>query len=529
VDDEQQFPGDDAPARLRSLATLAAAVARSDRLVDLLELAAEEARTALGAASVTIGRWERDSSALRTLVSVGASAPIDQGRLVGGLDDVPLVRPARDDEHRPSAMASLYRRHGSTEVAVPIMVAGRVWGEVWANSSPQGPELGWPEVEFLQKAADHLASAISQAEHLSEVARLAYEDPLTGLANRRALDERLDAALRAATPDGPPVTLLVMDVDGLKEINDRLGHDAGDAALRVFADALRGATGPVKGALASRIGGDEFCVLFDGHGADTATALAQEVLDRLHAAEGLRVTASCGVAVSSGTTLPADLFRMADAAQYTAKRSGRGRIAVSHRSNMGRPDPPPGTPPGTRSPWRVFRDRRPGSTDELLVGALGVLDGPLAGGDVVARMEAVATQCAASVGAARWVVSGVLSGRTRPEILIEAVLRTEEELRSLGAGQPGGEPAPCGDADVAVQRETAFTLHRIDPDISPAMRDRLIERGADSVLMAGARHPSGGYVLELFADERSTDLHAAEPAVRLLVLEAVHGAGRSTT
>jgi hypothetical protein len=233
------------------------------------------------------------------------------------------------------------------------------------------------------------------------------------------------------------------------------------------------------------------------------------------------------VAVSTGGIQPAELFRLADAAQYTSKRTGRGRISVAQRSNAGRPDPGPGHAPGTRSPWRVFRDRRPGTTDELLVGALAVLDGPLAGGDALARLEAVAVQCASSVDASAWSVSGLAAGATVPEVLLEAILRLDGDA----AGSPGGRPARSAlglscHAERAVQRETAFTIHLADADLTADARTRLDERSAGAVLMAGARHPSGGFLLELFADERSSDLHAAEPAVRLLVLEAVHGAGR---
>ena len=103
------------------------------------------------------------------------------------------------------------------------------------------PPFTLADAPFVEALATQLVVAIGRAELFSTVETLAYEDPLTGLANRRALEERLEAAVGAAAIAGSPLALLFCDLDGLKEINDADGHEAGDAALLRVAAALRDA------------------------------------------------------------------------------------------------------------------------------------------------------------------------------------------------------------------------------------------------------------------------------------------------
>ena len=113
------------------------------------------------------------------------------------------------------------------------MYEGAMWGELWATGS-RGRRFGPDDVRFLEAIAAQVSVAIGRAELFSEVSRNAYEDPLTRVANRRALDECLRGLEdREGTP-----TLLVCDLDGLKEVNDRDGHPAGDALLRGVAGVL---------------------------------------------------------------------------------------------------------------------------------------------------------------------------------------------------------------------------------------------------------------------------------------------------
>ncbi|WP_102958297.1 PleD family two-component system response regulator [Mangrovicella endophytica] len=160
---------------------------------------------------------------------------------------------------------------------------------------------------------------------------LAIRDPLTGLHNRRFLELHLASAIGRADTDRRALSLLVADIDHFKRINDGWGHDAGDAALRQFADRLRNALRISD--LACRYGGEEFVVLMP----DTAEATAVAIAERLRATvagsifeiagEPLVVTVSVGVATFRGPTDDAaGLLKRADQALYEAKRSGRNRV-----------------------------------------------------------------------------------------------------------------------------------------------------------------------------------------------------------
>nr|WP_314074216.1 GGDEF domain-containing protein [uncultured Roseococcus sp.] len=172
---------------------------------------------------------------------------------------------------------------------------------------------------------------------LAEARRLATTDPLTGLANRRGLDEAMRSGLENAAT--APLTLLLLDVDHFKAVNDTHGHPAGDHLLRLLAETLREAleTLPHGGeALPARFGGEEFCVLLRGAGLKEATGAAEAIRLRIAGASlllrpagpRLGVTVSLGIAMALSGDGPAQLIERADAALYEAKRSGRNRVCT---------------------------------------------------------------------------------------------------------------------------------------------------------------------------------------------------------
>jgi diguanylate cyclase (GGDEF)-like protein len=166
-----------------------------------------------------------------------------------------------------------------------------------------------------------------EGDALSELART---DPLTGLLNRRALTERLHDEVARAARYQKPLSLLLLDLDGLKRFNDRAGHHAGDAALQALARSLRERSRSAD--LGARWGGDEFVVLAPETQAAEALELAERI--RVSVASGSRtgVTASIGVATAeAGEVTSAEaLEAAADAAVYEAKRQGGNRV-VAHR------------------------------------------------------------------------------------------------------------------------------------------------------------------------------------------------------
>ena len=224
-------------------------------------------------------------------------------------------------------IAEWLRKGGrSSELGVPVMVDGEVWGELWAATAPGDSPLSTDDTEFLQAAAFYVAAAVSTPSTWpgSNGSRSKTRSPASRTAV--ALDERLEAALERAEITGRPVSLLVFDIDGMKEVNDRFGHDTGDEALIAVADGLRHTIAGVEGGLAFRLGGDEFCILLAGHDGEAAAKVAQDALNLLQASSGRRLTASCGVAATGpGIARPKELFRSADGAQYHGRKRAWSR------------------------------------------------------------------------------------------------------------------------------------------------------------------------------------------------------------
>jgi two-component system, cell cycle response regulator len=164
--------------------------------------------------------------------------------------------------------------------------------------------------------------------------RLSTTDSLTGLSNRRAFDDRLRDEWRRAARYGSPLAVLLVDIDGLKRINDQLGHRAGDHLLRRTATAIRHS---LRGSdVGARWGGDEFAILAPQTSREPARQLAERLLvqlkkgsDSAHAA----ISASVGVAVFArderATDDPDMLMRAADEALYRAKAGGRSQVKVA--------------------------------------------------------------------------------------------------------------------------------------------------------------------------------------------------------
>jgi diguanylate cyclase (GGDEF)-like protein len=176
------------------------------------------------------------------------------------------------------------------------------------------------------------------ARYQVKLAEGALQDPLTGLYNRRHLDERLAAELAAAQRHGRPVSVLVADVDLFKNVNDAHGHLAGDETLKMVGFVLRGAVR--KEDVLARYGGEEFVVVARETPLEGARALAERIrraVERSHCTwqgHELGVTVSIGVTVSVGLTefVPGrsdrDVLLAADRALYLAKQGGRNRVVA---------------------------------------------------------------------------------------------------------------------------------------------------------------------------------------------------------
>ncbi len=165
---------------------------------------------------------------------------------------------------------------------------------------------------------------------------LALTDTLTGLANRRRLDEALANEVRRARREGHPLALLLLDIDWFKQLNDTHGHPAGDAVLRALGQLL-GRFAQRAGDLAARFGGEEFVVLMANADATQAAAMAERIRRAVESSvadpAGAPVTVSIGVATTGPSSTGELLVRQADAALYHAKREGRNRVVVNASSH----------------------------------------------------------------------------------------------------------------------------------------------------------------------------------------------------
>lgn len=167
----------------------------------------------------------------------------------------------------------------------------------------------------------------------AELQRLALFDALTGLPNRRYLDEQMKRYIETIRRSNTPFSLIMLDIDEFKAINDTYGHLEGDEALRLLASVLQDSTRNTD--FVARYAGDEFCICLPMTDASQASAVAKRVqhnLDEKTRLLNLRLTLSLGVFSVGGQSLqsytPESLLARADAALYRAKREGKNRLVV---------------------------------------------------------------------------------------------------------------------------------------------------------------------------------------------------------
>ncbi|MFD7614909.1 diguanylate cyclase domain-containing protein [Streptomyces sp. NPDC059828] len=375
--------------RLRAVVALAQSMAGAHTPRESWRAAAMGACEALDGSFAALSVWERDLGRLKVLVNAGDRAPDEEEfpdgetypvhrfpeiteflheQWAGGGAPRAWVETAEGStadesgEHGYShhRVDALRRRGRGCCVVAPIVLHGRAWGELYVARAAERPVFGRDDADFATVLASVVAAGIAQQERLEEVRRLAFTDPLTGLANRRAVDVRLDAAIEQYRVDRSVVSLVVCDLNGLKKVNDTLGHATGDRLLERFGSVLSLCGAMLPGALAARLGGDEFCLLTVGHSADDVVKVAEELCQRageLKLGEGV----ACGVASTGDSIGPVRsarrLFRLADAAQYRAKAARSPGPVVAGRDDTVLPLAD--TPPATSQDRRRFRDAPP--------------------------------------------------------------------------------------------------------------------------------------------------------------------------
>lgn len=225
-------------------------------------------------------------------------------------------------------------------VMVPLVLDGQSVGLLAADNLYNGREVTNRDIKDAAGLANLCAVAVQRARLLERIKEMANRDGLTGLANRRRFDETFPELVAQSTHTGRPLSLLILDIDDFKEVNDRFGHLAGDALLKVLAATIKDRIRTAD--LAARYGGDEVVVVLPGADLEAAVSVARSITEELalrmaETGKILAPTASCTVSVGAAQLEPGDnpqsLIARADRALYEAKARGKASTWAARRAD----------------------------------------------------------------------------------------------------------------------------------------------------------------------------------------------------
>ncbi|MGC2235878.1 MAG: diguanylate cyclase [Pyrinomonadaceae bacterium] len=215
-------------------------------------------------------------------------------------------------------------------ISYPIAVGGRKIGVLNVTDRADGGVYGEEDLELLDAIAPQLGVLIDRLtlkNKAGEFEQLSVTDALTGLLNRRYLEERLSEEIKRSDREGYPMSFLMIDVDFFKSYNDTFGHAEGDKALKIAAHSLKETLRSAD--IAARYGGEEFSILLPQTTPDEAKIIAERIRRTVEASEfpNRKVTVSIGVAsLSHVIATPDTIIKAADNALYEAKRRGRNNV-----------------------------------------------------------------------------------------------------------------------------------------------------------------------------------------------------------
>lgn len=221
-------------------------------------------------------------------------------------------------------------------ISYPITISGRKVGVLNVTDKSSGRKFDDVDLSLLEIIGPQVALALERAEwqeRATEFQLMSITDPLTGLPNRRYLEERLMEELNRSKRYDYPMSFLMIDIDDFKVYNDKNGHQAGDLALQITAHCLK--SGLRSADVASRYGGEEFCILLPQTGLAEAGAIAERIRQRVSTTEFQhgrtqplgRVTVSIGVSTfSTLVNTSENIIAAADRALYEAKNTGKDSV-----------------------------------------------------------------------------------------------------------------------------------------------------------------------------------------------------------
>ncbi len=182
---------------------------------------------------------------------------------------------------------------------------------------------------IFRKWVNILTPAVVRLMDHEVLLRMAYRDGLTGLLNYRAFEEAINSEQDRAVRYGTTYSVMMIDIDWFKKINDGYGHQIGDIVLKTLADRIAGCVR--KSDQVFRYGGEEFVILLPHTGIQKAEKLAERIRDIVEKTDfiaGLRITISAGISEYNAGTAPGELLKLADRGLYLAKKKGRNRVEV---------------------------------------------------------------------------------------------------------------------------------------------------------------------------------------------------------
>ncbi len=375
----------------------------------------------------------------------------------------------------------------SQQLDLPVLSDQGGFGSfVWLPLRSSGADLGAlvaalrvgervdpAQLDAAAVLAAHVAASLDVALALQAERQSAVTDSLTGILNRRGLEELLEREVAQAQERRRTLSLLVIDCDDFKEINDRAGHEFGDALLYEVARVLVASL--PEGAVAARLGGDEFVVMLPGAGSEQAAELGSRLRKRLadgltEAGFPLRVSAGISTYPFAGATPPA-LLRAADQALYAAKEAGKDRIAsFADLARAGATDDLPGS--GVAADARR-RSRGDASVLADLVSASLAIDAEETVDGVCSRL-------------CKWLVfvigaTACMASRVVGDLLVDA---TEHSLREISLGAEAAyRLADFPLTEEVLRSGEARAVSFLDGDVDPAEAFILRELGMSSLLL----------------------------------------------
>ena len=336
--EEVQGQSDRLEARMKVLESM-------DDLVDALALTTDESSLAQTAArSLSQGFHLPAATVLFTDPSVAILEPIGTaGRatphpVVNGPTTCPAIRSGRFFEVKSAEdpVVCPYMPFRSHYSCLPLVAGGDTVGALFLE--PDGDSI--VDVTVMRAAADRVALSLATRRVIETAQRQATTDGLTGLHNRHFLTEQLRLMHSLAARHGQPYSVVALDLDGLKNVNDTFGHEQGDLALRGLANTVRKTVRASD--ISVRTGGDEFLILMPQSSLEEARIAAERVREAIElqgrADPRIAITVSAGVASWRAARSAEQVLEAADLMLYAAKRAGKDRVVAETPARVAEPE-----------------------------------------------------------------------------------------------------------------------------------------------------------------------------------------------